>query len=132
MRVSDWSSDVCSSDLPFKSQYSLLPAVSVRVLFFSVFFHSAGIVLFLWARKRPAGMASDFVLDRVFQARGMWILLVVLSSTGTVLNVLAKYYLTNLYASVCISDIRFEWTIGRASFRERVCPLVSLSVGAET
>src|SRR3546814_9670794 len=84
---------------PFKSQYSLLPAVSVLVLFFIVFFLSAGIVLFLWARKRPAGMASDFVLDRVFQARGLWILLVVLSSTGTVLHVLAKYYLTNLYRS---------------------------------
>src|SRR3546814_15788464 len=95
MRISDWSSDVCSSDLAADPQPRRRRAGAERIC--------SGL-LFTACRRRPHHHRSDADLERRAGLPG---------------------YARPLHAR---TGGRME--IGRASWRERVCQYVKISVGA--
>src|SRR3546814_15017905 len=99
MRISDWSSDVCSSDLLRLGQ-----AVS-RVQQFGLAAAFAGVALVALGQGDGAGDLAQTTLTGVA--------LVLLSAVT-----IAFYYVWSV-----------ELEIGRASCRERVCQYVEISVG---
>src|SRR3546814_11927916 len=103
MRISDWSSDVCSSDLPLG-----------RVAFDNVSFSYSG------DRINLQGVTLDAPVPRRIALVGP-------SGSGksTVINLLSRNY-DVMSGSVMLNDTD---KIGRASCRERVCQYGSISLG---
>src|SRR3546814_11947913 len=101
MRISDWSSDVCSSDLDTLTPDLVLDAVE------SIGYLSDARVL-----------ALNSYENRVYQV-----------GIEDETPLIAKFYRPGRWSDAAILEEHQFSQIGRASCRERVCQSVSISVG---
>lgn len=94
---------------PFESVYATAPAIAILWVFLAIFFACARLALVgggMVSEHRPT---SRITLAGVLQDHRLKVFLVLLSLVGVLLHAWAKYYLTLLHPTTCISEIRFAW-----------------------
>src|SRR3546814_9420482 len=121
VRIRDWSSDVCSSDLGPNSAIASVLACGVPMVLWSVFVDkvhrnpSTGID---WAQRRPWRETLDISLTKLAGLWATWGLIALIYAT-------MRYYWEGNYAfSMNLLETVAPWQIGRASCRARVCQYV--------
>src|SRR3546814_14944081 len=126
MRISDWSSDVCSSDLKKPAPERSRKMTQLLAIFATVFLAELGDKTQLATLLFAAGRETPPVM--VFLAAAA--ALVLSTAVAVVLGVTAERYLA-MVPLTPIAGIGFValglwtlWEIGSASCRERVCPFV--------
>src|SRR3546814_12615663 len=129
MRISDWSSDVCSSDLSFfrrqivASLAALRDPRTLRILFASSLLIATNWLVYIYAIVSDHGLAASlgyYLNPLVNVMLGMLIL-------GERLSRLQMLAVATAAAGVALllaDALDTLWKIGRASWRERVCQYV--------
>src|SRR3546814_19702354 len=111
MRISDWSSDVCSSDLNFIGIHFFSPVDKMQLVEIIV-------------GKRTSQETLAKAMDYVKQIR----------KTPIVVNDSRGLYTSRCFGTYVAEGLAMlaEGKIGRASGRERGCPSVEISVASES
>src|SRR3546814_20491373 len=121
MRISDWSSDVCSSDLTAQPGRASNSVGSHRSAFQETDFHEL-------EQARFAALTAELLKKRALKKE--YEKLIVVAPPRT-LGELRKHYHKEVEERL-VGDISKDLTeIGRASCRERVCTYVNITVVAD-
>src|SRR3546814_14852235 len=115
MRISDWSSDVCSSDLQYNDHFEPFYLIASKATFGSLPAEDQKIIADVAQEMTLASMDAMQERDRRY--------LEALRDAGIEVVILSKEEL-EAFARIAREEL------GRASCRERVCQYVAISVGA--
>src|SRR3546814_17164260 len=132
MRISDWSSDVCSSDLEYQSTATGaddMPGAELTAAQAPRYFAALDASLTLAAEDALSDARTADLVDSYLQPAGIGALLdVAVRQGGQMIGVVCHEHIGG--ARTWASEERLFVTaeIGRATCRERVCPYVKISV----
>src|SRR3546814_15625839 len=106
MRISDWSSDVCSSDLPLAQPVAALAPRADEILL----------------PKTSSGVFNSTAIDYVLHNLGITHLVIAGIMTDQCVDMAVRDGADRGYMVTCVGDACGARKIGRAACRERVCP----------